>query len=154
MYKGRTRKLAYTINDSAYKNEKVVWDSSNTKVAAVSKDGTVRALASGTSVITCSLKSNPGVKTTCKITVRIPVNSITLNRANATMTKGKVFQLKATVAPSNAYNKAVTWKSSDLSVVTVDSTGKMTGTGKGTAVVTCTAKDGSGVKATCKVVGK
>lgn len=56
-----------------------------------------------------------------------------------------------TVVLSNAANKAVTWKSSNTKVATVNSRGKVTAKSPGTATITCTAKDGSGKKATCKI---
>lgn len=56
-----------------------------------------------------------------------------------------------TVVLSNAANKVVTWKSSNTKVATVNSRGKVTAKSPGTATITCTAKDGSGKKATCKI---
>ena len=151
---GYTFALKATVAPSAASNKAVEWTTSDRRVASVDENGVIIGVAKGKATITCTAKDGSGKKATCAVTVKIPVYSITLNRAAATMTKGKVFQLKATIEPSLADNKAVTWKSSNTAVVTVDSTGRMTGVGKGTAVVTCTAKDGSGVKATCKVTGK
>lgn len=79
------------------------------------------------------------------------VTKITLNKKSATLKKGKKVQLKVTVKPSNAAKKAVSWKSSNSSVAKVSSTGKVTALKKGTATITCKAKDGSGKKATCKI---
>lgn len=56
-----------------------------------------------------------------------------------------------TVVLSNAANKVVTWKSSNTKVATVNSRGKVTAKSPGAAKITCTAKDGSGKKATCKI---
>ena len=151
---GYTFALKATVAPSSASNKAVEWTTSDRRVASVDENGVIIGVAKGKATITCTAKDGSGKKATCAVTVKIPVYSITLNRAAATMTKGKVFQLKATIEPSLADNKAVTWKSSNTAVVTVDSTGRMTGVGKGTAVVTCTAKDGSGVKATCKVTGK
>ena len=84
----------------------------------------------------------------------VKVKSIKLSAVSTKLAAGKSVQLKATVAPSNASNKAVTWKSSNNRYATVSSTGKVTlkkaGAGK-TVVITATAKDGSGRKASYKI---
>ena len=154
LFKGKTFRLKAAVAPASASNKAVVWKSSNTKVVTVDSNGKLTAIGRGTATVSCTAKDGSKKRATCRVTVKIPVSKITLNRASATMTKGKVFQLKAAITPSTADNKAVTWKSSNTKVVTVDSTGKMSGIGKGTAVVTCTAKDGSGVKAECKVTGK
>ena len=87
------------------------------------------------------------------------VSKITLNKTKATLTrtasdKSPTLKLKATIAPKDATNKNVTWKSSDPKVAKVDKNGKVTALKAGTATITCTAKDGSGVKATCKITVK
>lgn len=64
---------------------------------------------------------------------------------------GATRQLRANVYPSNATNKGVTWSSNPTSVATVSSSGLVTAEGEGEATITCQAKDGSGVKETCKV---
>ncbi len=79
----------------------------------------------------------------------IPVKNITLNKTNSALYKGESELLTATVSPSNATEKNITWKSSNTSVVKVDGNGKVTCVGTGTAIVTATAKDGSGVSASC-----
>lgn len=85
----------------------------------------------------------------------VKVSKVALNKTSATLTKkGQTLQLKATVTPSNAANKAVSWKSSNTKVVKVSSTGKITAVANGTATITATAKDGSKKKATCKVTVK
>ena len=84
----------------------------------------------------------------------VKVTKVSLNKASVTINKGKTAALAATVTPSNATNKAVTFKSSNTKVATVDKNGKVKAVGKGTATITVAAADGSGVKATCKVTVK
>lgn len=71
----------------------------------------------------------------------ISVTSITLNRSSLTLDIGDTYTLVATVSPSNATNKTVTWSSSNTSVATVSSSGKVTAKKAGT--VTITAKAGT-----------
>lgn len=79
------------------------------------------------------------------------VAKITLNKTSATLSPVDTLTLKATVTPSDATNKAVTWKSSNTKVATVSSSGKVTAKATGTTTITCTAKDGSGKSAICKI---
>ena len=82
------------------------------------------------------------------------VTGITLSAASLTLQLNETATLTATVLPDDANNKAVTWKSSDEAVAVV---GEAFGTimvmakGYGSCTITCTAQDGSGVKATCAV---
>ncbi|MBQ6636714.1 MAG: Ig domain-containing protein, partial [Lachnospiraceae bacterium] len=99
-------------------------------------------------------KDGSGVKASCKITVRQPVTKITLSKTSASILKGKTVTLKATAAPASANNKAVTWTTSNKKVATVTSKGVVKGIAKGTATITAMAKDGSRVKATCKITVK
>ncbi len=86
---------------------------------------------------------------------KVKVSKLTLNRTSVSLTKkGQTYQLKATASPSNATTKSVTWKSSNTRVVTVNSAGKLTAVGNGSATITATAKDGSKKRVTCKVTVK
>lgn len=78
------------------------------------------------------------------------VSSISLNKTTDTLTVGNTDNLTATIAPTNAANKSVTWKSSNSSVVAVDNTGKVTAASAGTATITATTADG-GKTANCTV---
>lgn len=57
----------------------------------------------------------------------------------------------AVILPENALFKTVAWSSSDEQVATVDDKGVVTGVGQGTAVITATAIDGSGVSASVTI---
>ena len=79
------------------------------------------------------------------------VDSITLNKTSLTLTQGKEETLTVTISPTTATNKEVTWSTNADSIATVDTTGKVTAVAKGTAIITATAKDGSGKSASCTV---
>lgn len=152
--KGKTLQLTATVTPSNATKKEVKWSTSNKNVAMVSPSGLVTTKSAGTAIITCTAQDGSGVKATCKITVKNPVvkvTKVTLNKTTATLAPKETLTLKATVAPTNATNKAVTWKSSNTKIATVSSSGKVTAKAAGTVTITCRAKDGSGKKATCKI---
>ena len=71
------------------------------------------------------------------------VKSVSLNHKSISIVDGKSVNLTATISPSNATNKNVTWSSSNTSVATVSSSGVVTAKSVGTATITVTTKDGS-----------
>ena len=79
----------------------------------------------------------------------IAVTKVSLNKTSVTVKRGSKYTLKATVSPSNATNKKVTWSSANPSVASVSSSGVVLGKRSGTATIT--AKTSNGKKATCKV---
>ena len=85
------------------------------------------------------------------VTVSNPVTGISLNKTSVTLKKGETASLTATVTPSNATNKTVTYYTSDKYVAKVSSNGTITAVGGGTATITAKA---GGKTATCKVTVK
>ena len=77
--------------------------------------------------------------------------SVKLNRGTLGLGTGEVYGLLKTISPSNA-NQSATWTSSNTSVATVDSNGKVTGRKTGTATVT--VRTSNGKTASCKVTVK
>ena len=117
MTEGDTETLTATVLPSDATDKSVTWSSNNTSVATVSS-GAVTAKAAGTATITA--KTNDGSKTaSCVVTVNkkaISVTSVALNKSSLTMTVGDTQTLTATVSPSNATDKSVTWSSNKNSV--------------------------------------
>ena len=146
---GETKNLTATIKPKNATNKDVKWTSSNSKIARVTQSGKVTALQEGTVTITCTTIDG-SLKAKCTVKCIIPVEGVELSAASVTLQKGKTRTLTATVSPKKATIKNVTWTSSDTKVATVDQNGKITAVGKGTAVITCTTKNG-GYKATCTV---
>lgn len=83
-------------------------------------------------------------------TTTIPVTAIILNQSSLTMQIAETEQLAATVSPSDATNKNVSWSSSNAFIANVSSTGLVTAIAEGTAVISATSADG-GFVATCNV---
>ena len=148
--KGSTLQLSATVKPTNASNKNVTWKSSNTSIAKVSSTGLITAVAKGTATITVTTKD--GSKTaTCKVTVKIPVTGVTLDKSTVTVKKGKMLQLTATVKPTNASNKNVTWSSNYSSRAKVDSNGLVTAVSPGRAAITVMTADGS-YTAKCVVI--
>ncbi len=146
---GANETLSATVAPADATNKKVTWKSSDAAVASVDANGKVTGVAAGEATITVTTED--GAKTaTCKVTVTIPVTGVTLNKTSTTIAVGVIEELTATVAPANATNQKVTWKSSDLAVARVKSNGTVLGVSVGEATITVTTEDG-GKTATCKV---
>ena len=152
---GETVSLTATVKPDDATDKSVTWSSSNTSVATVSSSGIVTAIKAGSATIT--VKTNDGGKTaTCSVTVKaatVPVTGVSLNTTSLSLTEGETQTLTATVSPSNATDKSVTWSSNNTSVATVSSTGVVTAKSAGSAIIMVTTKDGSKT-ATCSVTVK
>ena len=120
----------------------MTWKSDKPEIASVDANGKVTGVAAGEATITVTTED--GAKTaTCKVTVTtIPVTGVTLNKTSTTIAVGVIEELTATVAPANATNQKVTWKSSDPAVARVKSNGTVLGVSVGEATITVTTEDG------------
>lgn len=119
------------------------------KILKDSGTSTLKVTA-GTGGDNIDYSGNPVTATTSNGTVTIVKNitGISLNKTSVTLKKGETSKLVATVTPSNATNKTVTYSTSDKYVAKVSSDGTITAVGGGTATIT--AKAGTKT-ATCKV---
>ena len=73
----------------------------------------------------------------------VSVTGVSLAKATTTIEMGSSEVLSYTISPSNATNQAVTWTSSNTSVATVSSSGRVEGVSEGSATITITTSDGS-----------
>jgi len=146
-----TTQLAATVAPNDATNKAVTWKSSNTSVALVDSDGIISGVGVGSATITATTISG-GRVATCTVTVQNEVlpTSVTLNQTNATLNIGGSLQLSATVNPSNATNKNVTWSSSNASVASVTATGLVNATSIGMATITVRTEQGDRT-ATCTI---
>ena len=130
--------------------EDLTFSSSNPSAVTVDEEGNVKGIAYGTAVITVRSANGAanGIQAACTVTVARPgVTGIRLNKTRATLDAGDTLQLTGTISPRDA-DEALTWSSSNVSVASVSSSGKVTAKGSGTAKIT--AKAGSAT-AVCTV---
>ncbi len=156
---GKSEILTTEIMPENATNKTVIWKTDNRDVAIVDANGKVSAKSAGTAVITATAAS--GAKAKCTVTVigsntdpdsdDVLVTAITLSKQALSMEIGKTENLTAEVTPNNATDKTVTWTSDKPAIATVNANGTVTAVSAGTAVITATANDGSGVTAKCTV---
>lgn len=134
-----TVKVGETITIGA-SVEGAKWTSADEGLATVDQNGVVTGVKAGVVAITAEAD---GASSTCIVTVF--ESSTTISQTSLSIKVGETATLTATVIGKD---EKVTWKSSDESVATVDSDGKVTGCKAGTAKITATANETS---ATCTV---
>ncbi|MBR0522422.1 MAG: Ig domain-containing protein, partial [Firmicutes bacterium] len=145
--------LNATIIPKNATDQGIEWLSSDETVATVTPHGIVKGLKPGIVVITAA--TNNGINDTYVLEILgknerkgtpqdidIPVEEVLLSGDTHLITKGESLQLKATVVPLNATEQKVEWGSSDNTVATVTSDGKVTGINAGSAFVYATSQNG------------
>lgn len=155
---GKTATLKPTVAPKDATDKAIEFSSSNEAVAIVGKkDGKVTAIKAGTADITV-VTHEEAKKDTAKVTVKDPVVNVTgisLDQTEISVEEGATAQLKATVAPPNATNKKVTWKSGNPETFTIDANGKINGVKAGQATAVATTDDGkNAAEARVTVKGK
>lgn len=155
----QTRQLVASVVPPNATNQTINWWSQNQSVATVSQGGLITAKSEGYSLVTATTddgghsynvhvnvsasSSGGGGSTT------VPVTGVSLNKSSTSLTVGKTEILTATVTPTNATNKAVTWSSNNTTVAAVDN-GIIRANAKGSATITVRTSDGNKT-ATCAV---
>lgn len=138
----------YSILD----NSRLTWTSSNPSIASVDAHGLVQAHQVGQ--VEISAKTDGGLTATCIVNVndtQIPIQSISLNKQQITMKKESTDSVLASISPlSTTQSKAIEYTSSDMEVVSVSSTGKLTAKKPGQAVIRATTSNG--LFAECEVI--
>ena len=135
--------IQYEIKGTQYKTTDVVWSSSNTNVCTVDSSGKIFGIAAGTSTITAKL----GDKIEKNLTVKVVQNevlpsSLSLSVSDLTLTIGENEKIVATVLPSAALNRTVSYVSKDSSIASVDSQGNVVGKGVGNTIIVASTANG------------
>ncbi|MBQ4033397.1 MAG: Ig domain-containing protein, partial [Paludibacteraceae bacterium] len=129
--------------------KRITFSSSDDDIAYVNSDGMVQGKGTGDATITATVDDKTA---TCKVTVKkIDVTSVVVAPKSYRFSEaGETLQLTATINPSDASVKIVTWSSSNTDVATVDENGLVTCVSAGDAIITAAA-DGKSDKCTIYV---
>ena len=153
---------SYSASLGADGTAPITWDlaegSSLPDGLSLNSDGTITGTptTAGTSTFTVKAENDYGNDSkqftlTIEAAANVPVDRVALSPSTLNLKEDETGTLTATVEPSNATNKNVTWESSNTSVATVDATGKVTAVSAGTANITVTAQGDSTKSASCTV---
>ena len=148
-----TLQLTATVTPADATTKTVTWSVVNgTGQATINSTGLVTAVSNGTVTARATANDGSGVVGSLVITISgqvIPVTGITVTGtggATTITTDNGTLQLTATVTPSDATNKTVTWSVvNGTGQATINSTGLVTAVSNGTVTARATANDGSGV---------
>lgn len=146
---GHKKTVTATVGPSNATSKSLVWSSSNSSVATVSK-GVITAVGKGTCIITCRSKFYSNISVSYKVTVKQAVTAVSMESA-VKLNENSTKRLTAKAVPNTASNARLSFKSSNASVAAVSSNGVITAKSKGSCVITATATDGSGKSAKCRV---
>lgn len=127
-------------------------------IIEIDENGSIKALKPGVAVITITAGGVEDKTCTIIVTDAIPIQGKvkSVSVADVTVNYKSSAVLKPTITIDEGVEYTVKYESSNPSVVSVDSSGKLTGAKKGTATITCTVTDkyGNTVQDTCKVTVK
>lgn len=150
LYTGEKFVIIPTVEPIDASDKSVTYVSSDPSVATVDANGVVTGVTGGSAIILVTTVER-GLVASMKVTVYEFVTNITINDSNRYINHGVTRRLTATVTPKTATNQGIVWSSSNPSIIKVSSNGNITAVGYGTAVITATAADGSGVSASVTI---
>ena len=142
---GEATTVKASVSPKKAANKAVTYKSSKPAVASVNTKGKITAKKEGVARITVKAKDGSGKKATATVTVKkadIAVEAVKVTAERSVIKVGETISASAQIIPSDASMKKVNWSSSDPSVATVDSNGKITGVHEGTVIITASAANG------------
>ncbi|WP_373065317.1 beta strand repeat-containing protein [Gemmatimonas sp.] len=134
LFRGDTRQLGVSFDADPGVSQAVVWRTSDAAVAAVSSEGLVSGVSTGTAIITAISAADTTKRATSLFTVRSSV-TVNVSPTAATVDVGATRTIVATVTSENGLPTAITWRTSNASVASVSAAGVVTGVTAGTADV-------------------
>ncbi len=139
---GSSTKLTATVLPENASNKNVVYSVDDESILSVDQDGNVTGLSLGTATVTVTTEDG-GFSASAEITVMpVRVTGVSISPKAASVDLGRTIQLTASITPSNATNKNLSWSVSDETIISVDDRGTVTGLSLGTATVIVTTEDG------------
>jgi trimeric autotransporter adhesin len=132
---GQTAALTVSIQLDAGLPTTVTWRSSATNIATVNANGVVTGVALGSTQITAISTADTLLRASTTVNVVPSVRSVTLSPTTATLNINDTRAFTATVNADAGVSQAVTWRSGNLAVATVNANGVVTAVGVGSTTI-------------------
>ena len=136
--KGERTLIKAKITPSDAVDKTITYSSKNEDIATVNSDGYILGVGSGSTEIVAKAKN--GITSSIKINVYSPVTDIIVGTEKVVLQEGEKYNLNAVVAPDDANNKNLLYKSEDTSIVEVNNSGELTGISIGKTNIIVTAE--------------
>ncbi len=145
-----TDKITVTVVPENATNKKVTYKSNDETIVKVDENGNITAVGEGTTTITITSDDNSKVTETVEVTVKTPVESITVPENPITLYPDEIKNIGATVN-DDATNKELIYESENSGVVKVDDEGNIIPRGTGTTTIKITSVDNPDISTTVTV---
>lgn len=149
--KGERKKLNVTISPKEAENHKILYSSSNPRVATVDENGLINALRPGTTTIIVKAQENT-VQNQIDIIVYSKVTGITINQEELYIQIGETFQITGTIEPEDANEKTIIYSSINPQIASIEENGVVTAHQQGETTIIVNSKEDQNIKAECKII--
>lgn len=148
---GGILQLSAAITPDTASIQRVTWTSRNPAIATVDENGIVTGIKKGQTAIIATAADGSEVYGSFGVTVTQDVTQVSIKPTDVLVYTGRTVKLNATVLPTEANDRSVTWTSSDPSIAAVYRYGEVKGVKAGECEITCTSNSNPAVSASVTV---
>lgn len=149
--KGETKQIKVNIVPKEAENHKVLYSSTNPRIATVDDNGNIQAIRLGTTTIIVKAQEN-SVQNQIDINVYSKVTGISLNQNEIYLQIGENFQLTGMIEPEDANEKGIVYSSANEQIASVNEGGTIIANKQGETTIVASSKENENIKTECKVI--
>lgn len=149
--KGETKQIKVNIVPKEAENHKVLYSSTNPRIATVDDNGNIQAIRPGTTTIIVKAQEN-SVQNQIDINVYSKVTGISLNQNEIYLQIGENFQLTGMIEPEDANEKGIVYSSANEQIASVNEGGTIIANKQGETTIVASSKENENIKTECKVI--
>ena len=149
--KGETKQIKVNIVPKEAESHKVLYSSTNPRIATVDDNGNIQAIRPGTTTIIVKAQEN-SVQNQIDINVYSKVTGISLNQNEIYLQIGENFQLTGMIEPEDANEKGIVYSSANEQIASVNEGGTIIANKQGETTIVASSKENENIKTECKVI--